>query len=101
MSTYQIELSMLQVEILQDTVESFVDNHKLLHMPDQTGEIVGLPLTASALQFIHAVLKEKEETGKVSVEVKLESREGESEVKVSLLGTDMTYQVDWNSFDPV
>lgn len=102
MVSYIIPLSLLQVDILLETVDSFVDNHKLLHVPDQTGEVVGLPLTSKALHFIHAVMKEKEiGDHKVPVEVDMDSKEGKSRVKVSLLGTDMQYEVDWNAFDPV
>ncbi|RXT05660.1 hypothetical protein [Ammoniphilus sp. CFH 90114] len=96
-----IPLSIIQVEILSETVESFVDNHKLLHVPDQRGEIVGLPLTSKALQFIHTVMKEKEVTEKqdVTVEVKSGDANGSSQVIITLCGASMQYEVELEEFD--
>lgn len=97
-----IPLSLLQVEILLETVESFVDNHKLLHVPDQTGQVVGLPLTSKALHFIHAVMKEKELTDKQEVLVEVHSAQDRvSEVTITLGDSVMRYEVQLDEFDQV
>lgn len=95
-----IALSTNQIEILLETIEAFVDNQKLIHLYDKSGQMVGLPLDGKALRKIHSLLEEKNNGEKADIEVEVDDQEpSEAKVKVSLLGQSFEYQVNLEEFD--
>lgn len=95
MKSYTIQISALHVEILLDTVRGFVGNQKLLHLPDQRGEIIGLPLTGHALNTILSFMEEKQLTDKQVVQVELDST-SDSITRVTIHMQDLSFHYDVN-----
>lgn len=95
MTSYTIQLSTLQVEILLETVQAFVENQKLLHLPDQSGEIIGLPLTGPALEKILSYMEENQVTDKQVVKVEV----GEDTVTIRMDDFSFQYPVNLDEFD--
>ncbi|MBP1932691.1 hypothetical protein [Ammoniphilus resinae] len=93
---YHLLLSPFQVEILLETVEAFVDNQKLLHIPNKEGDIVALPLTKDALLFI----KDQMNDERTEIEIDVAEDSGNlATVSIQITGVSESYQVDLNDFD--
>jgi len=99
--TYTLKLSPFQIEILIDTVAGFVDNKKLLHLPDHQGKIVSLPLTMEVLQAIKSVMEQKETQDSMEIHIDLHQGKPTAVMKLSMLDYLFEYDVDLDEFDPV
>lgn len=100
MTSYTIQLSALQIEILLETVQAFVGNQKLLHLPDASGQIIGLPLTGQALETILSHLEEKQITEKQMIKVEVNSAEDSiSRVTIHIEDFRFHYDVNLDEFD--
>lgn len=99
MKEYQLTLSPFQIEVLLDTVQGFVDNKKLIHMPDHTGAIVALPLTEQMLQDIHKSMKKRELGGQQDILIGLDSAETNTSVNITIIGEEFKYTVNLREFD--
>jgi len=95
---HHLLLSPFQVEILLETVEAFVDNQKLLHIPNKEGDIVALPLTKDALLFIQRQMDQQSEKAEIEVEV-AEGSGKLATVAIKIAGGSESFQVDLNDFD--
>lgn len=100
MKTYTIQLNALQAEILLDTVQAFVGNQKLLHLPDQEGEIVGLPLTEEALQSILSYMEENQLADKQEIKVEVgDAMDLGTPVTIQMGNFSFQYHVNMDEFD--
>jgi hypothetical protein len=99
-----IELSLrtIQLNILLETVQSLVGTQKLIHIPDKSGNIIGLPFTEEMLVDIMSHLEQEGESGPHDIRVTIDQMESSelSEVTISLRGRSLTYVVNEADFAP-
>ncbi|WP_027417014.1 hypothetical protein [Aneurinibacillus terranovensis] len=101
MAEYKIYLSPAQLDVLQDTVRSFVDNQKLVHVPADGNQVVGLPLTEEALAWLIHLYEEKkiQEKSEVLIDLKPAVEDvSEVEIKHSASGMNFIYHVKFDEF---
>ncbi|RKD21784.1 hypothetical protein BEP19_14275 [Ammoniphilus oxalaticus] len=94
-----IKLSSVQIQFLIDTVESFVDNKKLLHIPDQRGEIVALPFTLKSLQAMKSILDKQSLKDPIEIKINLNKEIERTRLTFSMLNQERSYEVNLDEFD--
>lgn len=99
--SHMLNLSKLQVGILLDTVSGFVDNKKLLHIPNHQGEIISLPLTLESLHEIEEVMEKNEIEESFEFKVELQKADKNTIMKIMILNTTLQYHLNLDEFDPV
>ena len=99
--TYNLKLSPLQVDILMETIAGFVDNMKLLHIPDDQGTIVSLPLTMEVLQDVKSVMDKNESLDPVQIRIDMNQGDLTTILKLTMLDNVFEYDVKLDEFDPL
>ncbi|HJV45175.1 MAG TPA: hypothetical protein VJ824_05540 [Bacillota bacterium] len=95
---YTLALSSQQLDFLLETIQAFVDNKKLIHLPDKEGEIITLPLTEEALLYIQSRFNGVE--GKKEFKISVHELENQNvQVEIVIDQASWSYKANLTEFD--
>jgi hypothetical protein len=95
----QLSLTKRQIQLLLETVQGFIGNQKLLHLPDAKGEVTALPLTEAMLtDLLNAIQPDPLLSHNVQVIVESQG-ETQANVLLAISEHQLSYQVQLDKFD--
>ncbi|MBO8172869.1 MAG: hypothetical protein H0Z33_13400 [Bacillaceae bacterium] len=89
-------LTLSQLELLKETVESFIEIKKVVHIPSTEGKIVTVPLTPEALDRMIEAFGNQDRDNPITYEFTILPRENDRSaihIRQGTSGLDIQYDV--------